>query len=383
MNAERRGPLKGLRILEATHMLAGPYCGMLLADLGAEVIKIESPDGGDIGRRIGPHMMGEQNLYFASLNRNKQSVRIDLATAQGQARLAELAKTAQGLVTNMRPAAIRKLGLTYEALKVHNPKIACLALTGFGLDGPYAERPAYDYIIQALSGAMALAGDPDGPPVKAGYSVVDNSSGIMGALGLLAKIHEGAGGQIDVSLYDTMISQLNYLAVAYLNAGEKPKRHPSGGHPYIVPAQIFATSDGHLALFITHDDFWRRFATEVGRADWIADPDLATMTARSANRERVVEGVGAILRERPTAEWMDRLAPLGLVVAGVETLEQALESELCAWRKMVVTVSTPQGPLRSVGAAIKIVGEEPVFRAPPLLGQDDALFFGTETADGV
>ncbi|TVR07610.1 MAG: CoA transferase [Salinarimonadaceae bacterium] len=381
MTGERRGPLKGLRILEATHMLAGPYCGMLLADLGAEVIKIESPDGGDIGRRIGPHMLGDQNLYFASLNRNKQSVRIDLATARGQARLGKLAATAHGLVTNMRPAAIRKLGLTYETLKAHNPKIACLALTGFGLDGPYADRPAYDYIIQALSGAMALAGDPDGPPVKAGYSVVDNSSGIMGALGLVAKIHEGGGGQIDVSLYDTMISQLNYLAVAYLNAGEKPKRYPSGGHPYIVPAQIFATSDGYLALFITHDEFWRRFATEVGREDWIADPDFATMTARSANRDRVVEGVGAILAQRPTEEWMTRLAPLGLVVAGVEKLEQALESELCAWRKMVVSVATPNGPLRSVGAAIKIVGEEPAFRAPPSLGQDDAAFFGAEAAD--
>lgn len=378
MNEERRGPLKGLRILEATHMLAGPYCGMLLADLGAEVIKIESPDGGDIGRRIGPHMLGDQNLYFASLNRNKQSVRIDLATPQGQERLGKLAASAHGLVTNMRPAAIRKLGLTYDALKVHNPKIACLALTGFGLDGPYAERPAYDYIIQALTGAMALAGDPDGPPVKAGYSVVDNSSGIMGALGLLAKIHEGAGGQIDVSLYDTMMSQLNYLAVAYLNAGEKPKRHPSGGHPYIVPAQIFATSDGHLALFITHDDFWRRFSAEVGREDWIVDPDFATMAARSANRERVVAGVGEIIAARPTAEWMARLAPLGLVVAGVETLEQALESELCAWRKMVVSVSTPNGPLRSVGAAIKIVGEEPVFRAPPALGEHDRVFFGEE-----
>lgn len=376
MADERRGPLQSLRILEATHMLAGPYCGMLLADLGAEVIKIEAPEGGDIARRISPHFVGEHNAYFASLNRNKRSVCLDLASEEGQRQLAELASGAHGLITNMRPAVIKKLGLTYDSLKSCNPKIACLALTGYGLDGPYAERPAYDYVIQALAGIMALTGDPDGPPVKTGYSVVDNSSGLMGALGLVSKILEGRGGQIDVSLYDTMLSQLNYIAGAYLNAGEIPQRQRNGAHPYIVPAQLFPTADGHLALFITHDDFWHRFATEVGREDWLTDERFATMAGRTRNRATVIAEIEALLLTETTQDWMNRFTPLGLVVAGVETLDQALDSDLTAHRNMVVSIPAQDANLQVVGNAIKIVGEDPYYTPPPLLGEHNDAFLG-------
>ncbi|HYH22484.1 MAG TPA: CoA transferase [Azospirillum sp.] len=369
------GPLAGIRILEVGHMLAGPYCGMLLADLGADVIKIEAPEG-DIARRVAPHHVGPHNTYFASLNRNKRSVCLDLASDEGQAALGTLAAGAHGLVTNMRPAVIRKLGLTYDALSRHNPRIACLALTGYGMDGPYTERPAYDYVIQALVGTMALTGDPGGTPTKTGYSVVDNSSGMMGALALLAKIIEGRGGQLDVSLYDVMLSQMNYLASAYLNAGEHPARQKSGAHPYIVPAQIFETADGHLVLFISHDDFWRRFAREVGRPEWAEDPRSATMAARSANRERVLDAVAAVLRREGTARWMERLAPLGLVVAGVERLEDALEGELARARGMVAEIPTPDGVLRVVGNPIKVQGMAPVYGVPPLLGEHNAALLG-------
>ena len=218
-----RGPLAGRRVIEVGHMLAGPYCGMLLADMGAEVIKVEGPDG-DIARRVSPHHVGGHDTYFASLNRGKRSVVLDLAGAEGRAALHALARDADGLVTNLRPSAIRRLGLTYEALRTANPRIACVALTGYGLDGPFADQPAYDYVIQALAGVMALTGEPGGPPVKTGYSVVDNSAGIMAALALVAKLVEGRGGQIDVSLYDTLLSQLNYLAADYLNTGQRPVR---------------------------------------------------------------------------------------------------------------------------------------------------------------
>jgi len=214
------GPLNGIRVLEVGHVLAGPYCGMLLADLGAEVIKIEPPEG-DMARRISPHSIGPHNAYFASLNRGKKSVVLDLAADAGRAALRGLAAEAHALITNLRPAAIRKLGLDYASLKEANPKLVCVALTGYGLDSRYAERPAYDYVVQALTGIMAITGEPGGPPTKAGYSAVDNSAGIMAALGLLAKIIEGKGGQIDVSMYDVMLSQLNYLAGAWLNAGEQ------------------------------------------------------------------------------------------------------------------------------------------------------------------
>lgn len=372
-----RGPLSGIRILEAGHMLAGPYCGMLLADLGAEVIKIEGPEG-DLGRHVSPHWIGRHNAYFASLNRSKQSVSIDLATRAGQRALGALARTAHALITNMRPSAIRKLGLTYESLKHHNPRLACVALTGYGLDGPYADRPAYDYVVQALAGVAALTGDPDGPPVKVGFSTVDNSTGIMAALGLVAKILEGKGGQVDVSMYDTMLSQLNYLAGGYLNAGELPKRYPNGAHPYIVPAQIFPTRDGFLAIFISHDRFWEVFAHELDQMDWLEDSRFSTMQARSQNRNLVVSAVEEILRTEDTTHWVGRLDPLGIVVAGVQDLATALQSDLTAVRDMVKTIDTPDGPIRVLGNPIKCDGADSEPGPPPLLGEHNDKLLAAE-----
>ncbi len=194
---------------------------MLLADLGADVIKIEPIDG-DLSRQVGSDYVGEHNVYFASLNRNKRSVHIDLTTEEGQAELGALAETADALLVNLRPSTIRKLGLDYESLRRFNPKIVCVALTGYGLEGPAAEWPAFDYVIQAGVGVAGLTGEPDGPPTLPGYSAVDNSSAIMAALALVAKVHEGKGGQVDVSLFDVMLSQLNYKAAAYLNGGDVP-----------------------------------------------------------------------------------------------------------------------------------------------------------------
>jgi len=365
------GPLAGLRVLEVGHMLAGPYCGMLLADLGAEVVKIEPPEG-DIARTVSPHSIGPHNAYFASLNRSKQSVTLDLATDAGQRALGELAATAHALVTNLRPTAIRKLGLTYDDLKRWNPRLVCVALTGYGLDSPYADHPAYDYVIQALTGVMALTGEPGGPPAKAGYSAVDNSAGMMGAVGLLAKIVEGRGGQVDIAMYDVMLSQLNYLAGAWLNAGERVERRALSAHPYIVPAQLFPTADGWLALFITHDDFWRRFCDEVGRSEWRTDERFATMAARRQHRETVVAAVAALLADAATERWVERLAPLGIVVAGVATLERALAGKQAIHRGMIVAIDTPAGPLRVVGNPIKISGETTTYGPPPLLGEHNA-----------
>jgi len=368
-------PLEGVRVLEVGHMLMGPYCGLLLADLGAEVIKIE-PASGDIARAISPHWIGPHNAYFASLNRNKKSVVLDLATPSGQEALAVLAREARALVTNLRPSAIRKLGLTYESLKRVNPKLVCVALTGYGLDSPHAEHPAYDYVIQALTGVMALTGDPASPPTKAGYSAVDNSAGIMGAVGLLAKLVQGEGGQVDIAMYDVMLSQLNYLAGAWLNAAEPASRQPLSAHPYIVPAQIFRTRDGWLALFITHDDFWRRFAVEAGHAEWIGDARFATMAARRENRDAVLAAVSDVLATDTSAAWVARLAPLGIVVSGIETLEQALASEQTRARAMVAQVETPAGPLRMVGNPIKLPGQRERLEPPPQLGADQALVAG-------
>jgi crotonobetainyl-CoA:carnitine CoA-transferase CaiB-like acyl-CoA transferase len=361
------GPLAGIRVLEVGHMLAGPYCGLLLADMGADVVKIEPPEG-DISRRVSPHQIGPHNAYFASLNRSKRSVVLDLSSAAGQAELGRLAAGAQALVTNLRPSAIRKLGLTYEALRRHNERIVCVALTGFGLEGPHAENPAYDYVIQALTGVMALTGEPDAPPAKAGYSAVDNSAGMAAAMGLLARLVEGRGGQVDVAMYDVMVSQLNYLAGAALNAGEVMQRLSHSSHPYMVPAQIFPTAQGWLTLFITHDKFWRAFCREAGRPQWVDDPMFATMAARRANREPVLAAIGEVLMQASATQWVLRLAPLGLVVAEVGTLEQALASALTQARGLVVELGgLPE--LRAVGAAVRFEGHTPRYGRPPLLDE--------------
>ena len=290
------GPLAGIRILEVGVMLAGPYATMLLADLGAEVIKIEPP-GGEISRQV-------SDSYFASLNRNKQSVCLDLRSEEGRRRLGELVADSHALLVNMKPSAIKRLGLTYDALRQFNDRIVCVALTGFGLNG--GDDPAFDYVIQAATGVAAMTGHPDDPPTLPGYSSADNSTGLAAALGLLAQIVSGRGGQVDVSLRDVMLSQLNYRASAYLNDGAEPLRYPYGAHSYYVPAQLFSTADGYLALFITHDAFWKSFATEAGIEGFL------TMAERAARREEVLAVVASALASDSAKGWEARLRPLGI-----------------------------------------------------------------------
>ena len=326
-------------------MLAGPYATMMLADLGAEVTKIEPP-GGDISRQV-------SDSYFASLNRGKRSICLELATDAGQRRLGELVAESHALLVNLKPSGIHKLGLTYEALRKHNEKIVCVALTGFGLEA--GDDPAFDYVIQAATGIASLTGDPDGPPTLPGYSSADNSTGLTAALGLLAQLVSGRGGQIDVSLRDVMLSQLNYRASAYLNDGIEPRRHPNGAHSYYVPAQLFDTSEGYLALFITHDGFWRLFSTEAGIAGF------PTMAERAANRDEVLAAVSAVLATDTALGWEARLRPLGIPAAAVRTLPAAL----AATPEVVVAA----GDYRLVRSPIRVVGYEPDYGPPPTLGE--------------
>jgi len=338
-------PLAGIKILEVGTMLAGPYATMMLADLGAEVTKIEPPTG-DISRQV-------SDSYFASLNRGKRSVCLELGTDEGQRRLGELAAESHALLVNLKPSAILKLGLTYEALQRFNPKIVCVALTGFGLYG--GDDPAFDYIVQAATGIAALTGDPDGPPTLPGYSSADNSTGLTAALGLLAQIVSGRGGQVDVCLRDVMLSQLNYHASAYLNDGVRPQRRPFGAHSFYVPAQLFPTADGYLALFITHDGFWKTFSREAGVAGF------QTMAERSARRDEVLAMVSKVLATDTAANWEARLKPLGIPVAAVRTLPEALD----ALPEVVVAA----GEYRLVGSSIRVDGYTPDYRPPPALGQ--------------
>lgn len=341
------GPLDGIRVLEVGHMLAGPYATMMLADLGAEVTKIEPP-GGDISRQV-------SDAYFASLNRGKRSIRLDLTTDDGQARLGQLVADAHALLVNLKPSAIHRLGLTYDVLRKWNDRIVCVALTGYGLDA--GDEPAFDYVVQAATGVAALTGDPDAPPTLPGYSSADNSSGLTAALGLLAQIVSGHGGQVEVSLRDVMLSQLNYRASAYLNEGVEPRRLPSGAHSYYVPAQLFPTAEGHLALFITHDGFWKSFAAEAGIGGF------PTMAERAARREEVLAAVTDALAEDTAVAWEARLRPLGVPAAAVRTLPQAL----AATPEAVVIA----GDFRLVRSPVRVAGYEPEYGPPPRLGEHD------------
>jgi CoA:oxalate CoA-transferase len=348
------GPLAGIRILEVGHVLAGPYSTMLLADLGAEVTKLEPPEG-DISRQV-------SDSYFASVNRGKRSIRLDLNDAAGQRELHELVAGAHALLTNLKPSGIRKLGLTYDALRKWNEKIVCVALTGFGLDG--GDEPAFDYLIQAATGIASLTGDPDGPPTLPGYSSADNSAGLAAALGLLAVIVSGRGGQVDVSMRDVMLSQLNYRAAAYLNDGIVPRRHANGAHSHYVPAQLFPTAGGYLALFITHDRFWRAFAAEAGIAA-AAVTGFATMAGRTARRAEVLAVVTEALAADTADNWEQRLRRAGVPAAAVRDLASALAGadELLA----------EAGGYRLVGNPVRIDGYRPAYAGPPRLGEHGDL----------
>ena len=345
-----KAPLAGIKILEVGHVLAGPYATMLLADLGAEVTKLEPP-GGDISRQV-------SDSYFASVNRGKRSVRLDLGTEAGQRELHRLARDAHALLVNLKPSAIVSLGLTYEALRACNDKLVCVALTGFGLGG--GDEPAFDYLIQAATGVASLTGDPDGPPALPGYSSADNSSGMAAALGLLAMIVSGRGGQVDVSMRDVVLSQLNYRAAAWLNDGVTPRRLAGGAHSHYVPAQLFPAAAGTcLALFITHDRFWRAFAAEAGITGF------ATMAERSARREKVTSVVAAALATDTAESWETRLRALGVPARSVLDLPAALAGaagSLCT-----------AGGLRLVGNAIRVGGYEPAYAAAPALGEHGDL----------
>lgn len=344
------GPLAGVRILEVGTMLAGPYATMMLADLGAEVTKIEPPSG-EISRQVG-------DAYFASLNRGKRSVCLDLSSEAGQDRLHELVADAHALLVNLKPSAVRRLGLTYDVLKQWNERIVCVAVTGFGLsagDGPAFDYPAFDYVVQAATGVASLTGEPDGPPTLPGYSAADNSTGLTAALGLLAQIVSGRGGQVEVSLRDVMLSQLNYRAAAYLNEGVEPRRLPFGAHSHYVPAQLFPTADGYLALFITHDGFWTSFAAEAGIAGY------QTMAERVARRDEVLAVVTEALAGDTAAGWESRLRPLSVPVAAVRTLPEAL----AATPEAIVEA----GDFRLIGSSVRVAGYEPDYRPPPRLGE--------------
>ena len=372
-------PLEGVRILAFTQLGAGPYAMIFLADLGAEVIKVEDPTtGGDEARTVPPFadITARDGLYFQSLNRGARSLTLNLRTPEGRPLLHRLVARADAVYNNLRGDLSAKLGLDYAALRSANPKIVCCSLSGFGRTGPRASDPGYDYLLQAYAGFMSVSGEPDAPPTKCGVSIVDFSGGILSALALMIGLYRartaGQGGDIDVSLLDTAISMLNYLAIWTLNRDWRPQRLPEGAHQSLVPSQSFQTRDGWIVIMCMKEKFWERLVERIGLASLRDDPRFRTFADRLANRDALRPLLRAAFLRRTTAEWLERLRG-HVPIAPVHSVEEALADEQVRAREMVVELPHPLfGPLREVGCPIKVGGVSPRYAPAAPLGADTA-----------
>ncbi|OYY90954.1 MAG: CoA transferase [Sphingomonas sp. 28-66-16] len=370
-----RLPLTGYRILSAEQYGAGPYGTMFLAQLGAEVIKIEPPKLGDTARAVGPHYLREgESLYFQSFNLNKRSLTLDLTVPEGQAVLRRLAATSHAVANNMRGDLAAKLGLTYAALAEINPAIVCAHLSAYGRDNPRAKWPGYDYLMQAEAGFLALTGEPDGPPVRFGLSMVDFMTGTMMTIGLLAALIDaartGTGRDVDVDLLSSAVHQTSYPAMWYLNEGDVTSRAPRSAHPSVTPSQMFRTADGWLFVMAQLPKFWTVLTDRIGRPDLALDARFASPDARLANRDALTEALDAVFEQQTTRHWLDLLRGY-MPVAPVNALDEALDNPFLAETGMIDRVAHPdRADLRVLASPIRLDGKRLPNRAGPLLGAD-------------
>jgi crotonobetainyl-CoA:carnitine CoA-transferase CaiB-like acyl-CoA transferase len=368
-------PLEGLRILALTQLGAGPYAMTMLGDLGAEILKIEDPTtGGDEARNVPPYADDGDGLYYQSFNRNTRSVTVNLRTAEGRGVFRRLAAVSDAVYSNPRGDLPAKLGFDYASLKETNPRIVCCALSGFGGTGPRAAEPAYDFLLQGLAGFMSVTGEPDAEPTRCGVSIVDFSGGLMSAVGLLIGLLRarttGIGGDVDVSLLDTAVSMLNYLAVFHLNRGVEPRRLAGSAHQTLVPSQNFATSDGFIVIMCMKEKFWHRLAERLDLAPLLQDERFKTFADRLAHRDDLIPLLQERFKTKTTIEWLDRLSG-AVPCAPVNTIGEALDDEQIRAREMVVSYEHPRfGTVRQVGCPIKIDNTRPRYTAAARLGAD-------------
>lgn len=370
-------PLSGLRILSVEQYGAGPYGTMLLADLGAEVIKIEDPArGGDVSRSVGPYMLGDQDSeFFQTFSKGKSSVVLDLKSENGRAAFERLVKTADAVANNLRGDQPARLGLTYEALKSINPKIVCAHLSAYGREGPRAAWPGYDYLMQAEAGFMLMTGEPDGPPVRFGLSMVDFHTGSQMALALVSAVlgaqRTGQGCDVDVCLFDTALHQLSYPATWYLNQGHVTGRLPRGAHPSIAPSQLVKTGDGWGLLMCQTPKFWQLFCELAGGEHLLVDARFADIPKRREHLAELTEAIDAVMAADTTANWMARLSgkvPFAPVLDVAAALDSAYVGEI----GMIEPVNHPDaegGRLRTLASPFRVNGERLASRRAPKLGE--------------
>lgn len=375
--------LEGVRVLDLTQQLSGPYATMILGDLGADVIKIEAPQRPDPARGVPGEQVGGQSSYYLSLNRNKRSVTLDLKEEDDRQVFYRLVQNADVVLDNFRPGVTARLRVDHETLLEHNPQIVTCSLTGFGENGPEKDRPGYDYLMQALAGTMDLTGEPDGPPTKYGISVVDHVGGLFAVIGVLAALtgqtRTGSPGRhIDLSLFDTHLSLLSYVAGDLLNGGALPQRQPLSAHPRLVPSQVFATADGWIVLMPLAEHFWPRLCSALGAEQLARDPRFNNAAARLANRQELLQLLEAQLITGSTADWMSRMLEADVPAAPVQSVADALAMPQVQARDMVVEVTHPKyGRYSAIGNPVKISGSGPALvKAAPEFGEDNAEILG-------
>jgi succinate--hydroxymethylglutarate CoA-transferase len=372
-------PLEGLRILAAEQYGAGPYGSCHLADMGAEVIKIEHrASGGDMARDVGPYFLGgHDSQFYQTFNRNKRSLTLDLKRKKGREVFEKLVATADGLFGNMRGDQPEKLRLRYVDLKAINPRIVCAHLSAYGCEGSRRSWPGYDFLVQAECGFLSVTGEPDGPPARFGLSMVDYMTGMTTAFALMCGLHaaraSGIGRDVEVSLFDVAMHQLSYPATWYLNEGLETTRLPRSAHPYLVPSQLYRTRDGWIFFMCQTQRFWELLCEKIGRAELIEEPAFQDQAARHANRDLLTRVLDDALGARTTAEWLDVLGG-EVPCAPVNDVRQALESPFLAERDGVQSLDHPDHPDFKLLASPIRTGAKVPNRPAPKLGQDtDAL----------
>ncbi|MBM4034278.1 MAG: CoA transferase [Planctomycetes bacterium] len=380
----RQGPLTDLLVLDVTRVLAGPFAGMVLADLGAEVIKVERPGQGDDARAFGPFRNGV-SAYFASVNRGKKGITLDLQKPAGRDIFLRLAEKADVVIENFRPGVMARLGLGYEQLRERNPRLIYAACSGFGQTGPYAHRPAYDAVIQAMGGIMSLTGEEGGPPVRVGVSIGDIAAALCTAIGILAALHKrgtgvppvdhrqdacATGQLVDVAMLDCQLGILENAIARYFTSGQTPGRLGTR-HPSITPFQAFGTADGYVVVAIGNDKLWAAFCRAIGRPELLADERFADNHLRTQNHAALEPLIQAALRTRPTADWLAELERLGIPCGPINSIGQLAADPQVAAREMIQEVLDPvAGPMQMAGVPIKLSATPGAIAGPaPALGE--------------
>ena len=369
-------PLEDVRIVALEQYGAGPFGTLHLADLGAEVIKIEDPNtAGDVGRYVPPFQEGEDSLFFETFNRNKRSLSLDVTTAAGRQVLEDLVRASDAVWSNLRGDVPERLRITYADLKDVNPAIVCCSLSAFGMTGPRKSEPGYDYILQGIAGWMDLTGEPDGPPTKSGLSLVDYIGGIVGALALVTGIHaarrDGVGMDCDVSLFDAAISMLTYPAVWHLNGGFEPERLSRSAHPSLVPFQLFPTADEWIVVGCAKEKFFVRLAEAIGQPELAQDPRFANFEARRTNRDVLIPILDDAFRGRPAAEWLKVLGEGGVPCGPVNSVEQAMADPHTDARGLIVETQHPRfGTVRQPASPVRVGDRPAAHRRAPLRNED-------------